>query len=193
MGIYLGLRHLAVASVGTNPYSLKGTHVPTYADGMLLDVENWESQETRCNSQIKGKRRRSQSQDQPLDCQPCNGQRCWHHSYKDLVDIRNRAKSQKEAGRNLHSWAFYQLKEMICYKAEMAGIRFELVNSKYTRQTEWSCLQVQSLRVYLLCRFERGDQHRQSDFRSECLAYWSQVSRPCGCSLTAWDGLMTHS
>ena len=37
---------------------------------------------------------------------------------EDLTDIRNRAKSKKEAGRNLHSWAFYQLKEMIRYKAE---------------------------------------------------------------------------
>jgi IS605 OrfB family transposase len=32
---------------------------------------------------------------------------------EDLTDIRNRAKSRKEAGWNLHSWAFYQLKEMI--------------------------------------------------------------------------------
>ncbi|MDN4594613.1 transposase, partial [Polycladomyces subterraneus] len=40
---------------------------------------------------------------------------------EDLTDIRNRAKSKKEAGRNLHSWSFYQLKEMIRYKAEMAG------------------------------------------------------------------------
>jgi IS605 OrfB family transposase len=42
---------------------------------------------------------------------------------EDLKDIRNGAKSKKEAGRNLHSWAFYQLKEMIRYKAEMVGIR----------------------------------------------------------------------
>jgi hypothetical protein len=40
---------------------------------------------------------------------------------EDLTDIRNRAKSKKEAGRNLQSWAFYQLKEMICY-TEMVGI-----------------------------------------------------------------------
>jgi hypothetical protein len=27
---------------------------------------------------------------------------------EDLTDIRNRTRSKKEAGRNLHSWAFYQ-------------------------------------------------------------------------------------
>jgi IS605 OrfB family transposase len=46
---------------------------------------------------------------------------------ENLTDIRNRAKSKKKAGRNLHSWAFYQPKEMILYKAEMVGIRFEEV------------------------------------------------------------------
>jgi IS605 OrfB family transposase len=54
---------------------------------------------------------------------------------EDLTDIRNRTRSKKEAGRNLHSWAFYQLKEMIRYKAEMVGIRFEEVKAEYTSQT----------------------------------------------------------
>jgi transposase len=54
---------------------------------------------------------------------------------EDLTDIRNRVKSRKEAGRNLHSWACYQLKEMIRYKAEVAGIRVEIVNPEYASQT----------------------------------------------------------
>ncbi|SHF16703.1 transposase, IS605 OrfB family, central region [Seinonella peptonophila] len=55
---------------------------------------------------------------------------------EDLTDIRNTAKSKKtDPGRNLHLWSFYQLKEFIQYKAEMVGIRFELVNPKYTSQT----------------------------------------------------------
>ncbi|WP_169818262.1 IS200/IS605 family transposase [Shimazuella kribbensis] len=55
---------------------------------------------------------------------------------EDLTDIRNTAKSKKtDQGRNLHSWSFYQLKEFIKYKAEMFGIRFELVNPEYTSQT----------------------------------------------------------
>ncbi|SMO60117.1 transposase, IS605 OrfB family, central region [Melghirimyces algeriensis] len=37
--------------------------------------------------------------------------------------------------RNLHSWAFYQLKEFIRYKVEMADIRFEEVKAEYTSQT----------------------------------------------------------
>jgi hypothetical protein len=31
-----------------------------------------------------------------------------------------------------HSWAFYQLKEMIRYKAEMDEVRFEEVKAEYT-------------------------------------------------------------
>jgi IS605 OrfB family transposase len=55
---------------------------------------------------------------------------------EDLTDIRNTAKSKRtDQGRNLHSWSFYQLKEFIKYKAEIVGIRFELVNPEYTSQT----------------------------------------------------------
>lgn len=55
---------------------------------------------------------------------------------EDLTDIRNTAKSKrKDQGRNLHSWSFYQLREIIRYKAEIAGILFELVNPEYTSQT----------------------------------------------------------
>ncbi|KAF0996445.1 hypothetical protein BJQ97_03135 [Geobacillus sp. TFV-3] len=54
---------------------------------------------------------------------------------EDLAGIRKRAKSAKEAGRSLHSWAFHQLQTMIAYKAEMAGIRVEWVNPTYTSQT----------------------------------------------------------
>jgi putative transposase len=35
---------------------------------------------------------------------------------EDLTGIRNRVKSREEAGRNLHSWAFGQLQEMIRHK-----------------------------------------------------------------------------
>jgi IS605 OrfB family transposase len=52
---------------------------------------------------------------------------------EDLSHTRNRAKSKKEARRNLHSWAFYQLRDDPL-KTEMAGIRFKLVN-QYTSQT----------------------------------------------------------
>jgi IS605 OrfB family transposase len=52
---------------------------------------------------------------------------------EDLTGVRNLAKSQKEAGRNLRLWAF--LERDILLQAEMAGIRFELVNPKFTSQT----------------------------------------------------------
>lgn len=46
---------------------------------------------------------------------------------EDLTGIRNTAKSKKEAGRNLHSWAHYQLQQFIAYKAKIADIEVENV------------------------------------------------------------------
>jgi putative transposase len=54
---------------------------------------------------------------------------------EDLTEIRNRAKFKSEPGRSLHFWEVDQLKEMFRYKAEIAGIRVEMVHLEYTRQT----------------------------------------------------------
>jgi transposase len=75
---------------------------------------------------------------------------------EDLTDIRNRVKSRKEAGRNLHSWACYQLKEMIRYKAEVAGIRVEIVNPEYASQT---------------CKCGHREKANRSGIRFECKHY----------------------
>ncbi len=61
---------------------------------------------------------------------------------ENLENIRNTAKSLNRADRNLHSWTFYQLQQFIEYKAELAGIKVEYINPKYTSQSYSKCAKV---------------------------------------------------
>ena len=59
-----------------------------------------------------------------------------------LSGIRNKVKSTKKADRNIHSWSFYQLQQFIRYKANLAGIKVEYIDAKYTSQTCSKCAQI---------------------------------------------------
>jgi IS605 OrfB family transposase len=61
---------------------------------------------------------------------------------ENLENIRNTAKSLNSADRNIHSWTFYQLQQFIEYKAELAGIKVEYINPKYTSQSCSKCAKV---------------------------------------------------
>jgi IS605 OrfB family transposase len=61
---------------------------------------------------------------------------------EDLAGIRERAKVRKTQRRLHHSWAFYQLRTMIAYKAALAGVDVELVNPAYTSKTCSHCHQL---------------------------------------------------
>lgn len=137
MGIDLGLRYIAVASVGTKSLFFKGNQCAfirrRYAalrrrlqKAKKLDVvRKIGNKESRWMKDMNHKISR-----QIINFAIANGVGVIR--MEDLTGIRNERKSKKEAGRTLHSWSYYQLREMIRYKAEMAGIRFELVNPKYT-------------------------------------------------------------
>src|SRR6056297_2447187 len=58
---------------------------------------------------------------------------------ENLENIRQAAKSLNRADRNLHSWTFYQLQQFIEYKAKLAGIKVEYINPKYTSQRCSKC------------------------------------------------------
>ena len=62
---------------------------------------------------------------------------------ENLKNIRNTAQSINEADRNLDSWAFYQLQQFIEYKAKMTGIKVEYINPKYTSQRCSKCGKVE--------------------------------------------------
>ena len=61
---------------------------------------------------------------------------------ENLENIRNTAKSLKRADRNLHNWTFYQLQQFIEYKAELAGIKVKYINPKHTSQRCSKCGEV---------------------------------------------------
>ena len=53
----------------------------------------------------------------------------------DLKGIRKRAKFSKKSNQKVHQWAFARLQFMICYKAELAGLKGKFVSEAYTSQT----------------------------------------------------------
>jgi putative transposase len=58
---------------------------------------------------------------------------------EDLKHIRSRVNGSKRQRRVLHSWAFFQLRAFIAYKAALAGVRVVYVNPAYTSQTCSHC------------------------------------------------------
>lgn len=58
---------------------------------------------------------------------------------ENLKNIRKTAKSINKADRNINSWAFYELQQFIEYKAKLAGIKIIYINPKYTSQRCSKC------------------------------------------------------
>jgi IS605 OrfB family transposase len=75
---------------------------------------------------------------------------------EDLTGIRERVNQQprsKAERRRANSWAFYQLRQFLEYKARVAGVSLILVPPAYTSQTCHRCLHIhpdpaQSCRVF---------------------------------------------
>ena len=58
---------------------------------------------------------------------------------EDLKDIRTRVTARKSQRATLHSWAFYQLRIFIAYKAALAGITVHYVDPRNTSRTCPQC------------------------------------------------------
>ena len=64
---------------------------------------------------------------------------------EDLTGIRERTNQQprsKTERRRSNSWAFYQLRQFLIYKALGAGVEIMIVNPAYTSQTCHDCLHI---------------------------------------------------
>ena len=57
----------------------------------------------------------------------------------DIKHIRQSIQYGKKANQKLHQWAFFQIREMITYKAKAVGIKVETQDEAYTSQTCPSC------------------------------------------------------
>jgi IS605 OrfB family transposase len=51
---------------------------------------------------------------------------------EDLTGIRERVTVRKSQRRSHHSWAFYQLRQFVTYKARLAGVKLVFVDPQYT-------------------------------------------------------------
>jgi len=139
MGIDLGLKNLATASVGTTSLFFNGKHV-AFKRRFYSARRKKLGKAKKLTAIKKSKDKESQwmrdknhkISRQIVDFSLRHG--VSKIRMEDLTGIRMR-RSKKEAGRNLNSWSFHQLQTLISYKAEMAGIIVEFVNPKYTSQT----------------------------------------------------------
>ncbi|WLR51224.1 transposase [Bacillus tianshenii] len=137
MGVDAGLNYLAVASVGTKSMFFKGNQMAFMRrrfssrrralgkSKKLYAIKKSKGKESRWMKDVNHKLSR-----QVVNFALENGVHLIR--MEDLTGIRHRAKSKKEAGRNLHSWTHYQLQQFIEYKAKMAGVEVQYVNPKDT-------------------------------------------------------------
>jgi putative transposase len=58
---------------------------------------------------------------------------------EDLTGIRKTAKSRKSFKYALNSWSFYQLKQMIEYKARLRGVKIVKIDPRYTSKSCSRC------------------------------------------------------
>ncbi len=58
---------------------------------------------------------------------------------EDLTGIRSRVTVRRAHRRQLHSWAFHDLRQKIEYKAKLAGVPIAAVDPRYTSQTCPAC------------------------------------------------------
>jgi IS605 OrfB family transposase len=108
MGIDLGLRIWRWQVSEPSPCSLKGTDVPPYAEGKAKKLDAIRKSKDKESRWMKDHNHKISRQ--IVNFAVANGVGIIR--MEDLTGILNRTKSKKEAGRNLHSWSFYQLKEI---------------------------------------------------------------------------------
>lgn len=101
---------------------------------------------------------------------------------EDLTGIRERTKVNGKTERAKRSnWSFKQLRDFVSYKAQMHGVRVELVDPRYTSQRCFECGHI-----------EKGNRRSQSEFlclncghtanadvnASLNIAFWASVNAP---------------
>lgn len=139
MGIDIGLRQLAVCSVGTTSIFFPGKEL-AYRRRRFASRRRKLGMMKKLNAIRKSKNKESawmketnhKISRQIIEFALENGVHLIR--MEDLTGIRHSKKTPKEAGRNLHRWSHYQLQQFIAYKAQMVGLLVEYVHPTYTSQ-----------------------------------------------------------
>lgn len=137
MGVDLGLRNIAVATVGTKSLFFSGDEIAFRRRRFAARRRSLgKSKKHHAIRNSKGKESRwMKAENHRISRKIVD----WAIQesisiirLEDLTDIRHDLRSKKEAGRSLHKWSHYQLSEFIRYKAYLAGIKVEFVRRHYT-------------------------------------------------------------
>lgn len=156
LGVDLGRRDIAVSSESHSWSGQTVTQIRDHYSQMRAVLQQKASKGTRSSRRrcrqllrrLTGKEKRFQSwmnhrvSKTLVDHAKATGQSI---ALEDLTGIRDRTNTQprsKTERRHSNSWAFYQLRQYIGYKAIAKGVRLVLVNPRYTSQMCHRCLHV---------------------------------------------------
>ena len=94
---------------------------------------------------------------------------------EDLNGIRGRVKTVRKAQRReLSSWAFYQLRQFIAYKAILSGVELVLVDPRNTSRTCPKCGNV-----------DKKNRKSQSEFECTCCGYVANADINAACNIAS--------
>lgn len=143
LGVDLGIKNIATDSDGK---AFSGGHLNSLRKRHFKLRQRLQKKGTKSAKRLLKKRRQKESRfAQDVNhwiskqlVQRAKGTGCGI-ALEDLKGIRERVTVRKSQRRQHHSWAFYQLRRFIEYKAKLAGVPVVYVNPKYTSQTCSKC------------------------------------------------------
>lgn len=160
LGVDLGRTDIAVTSVGDNFSGKEITQVRDKYSRVRASLQHIASKGTRSSrrrarqilQRLSGQERRFQAQ-----VNHTVSYRLVQHAkntsqtiaLEDLTGIRERANQQprsKTERRRSNSWAFFQLRQFLTYKAVKFGVNLIFIDPRYTSQTCHKCLHIHPVR-----------------------------------------------
>ncbi len=92
---------------------------------------------------------------------------------EDLGGIRERVNTVNKAQRReLSSWAFYQLRQFVAYKAIIAGVEVQFVDPRNTSRTCPKCGNI-----------DKKNRKSQSKFKCTCCGYVANADINAACNI----------
>jgi putative transposase len=144
LGVDLGIVNLATGSDGT-AYSGKGVRAVRYRNRQLR--ARLQAKGTRSAKRLLRKRRRKEARF-ARDVNHVISKNIVREAkgagrgikLEDLSGIRSRVTVKKAQRADAHSWAFWQLRQFVTYKAAIAGVPVALVDPRNTSREcpEWT-------------------------------------------------------
>jgi putative transposase len=160
LGVDLGRTDIAVTSEGDSFSGADVTKVRDHYSRLRQSIQTKASKGTRSTrrrarrllQRLSGKERRFQANvNHTISHRIVQSAKANHKviALEDLTGIRERTNQlprTKTERRRSNSWAFYQLRQFLEYKAIRASVKLVLVDPRYTSQTCHHCLHIHPVR-----------------------------------------------